>query len=166
MQRNHLHLEDITKPASLSLLFNLGMWWRIVYGFLRLILGITFLRLIGQPLSAFVHTLMSHELTGFFGDAILEKLYFLFEVHEFTITYFIASYFIFWGLTEIVLSLCLLWHIRIAFPITMGLIVLFICYSVYRFAHTHSLILLGIIIIDIAILYLINTEYKKLKRTI
>ena len=78
MQLNQLHLKDVAKPASLSLLFNIGMWWRIVYGLLRLILGIAFLRLVGQPLSAFVYTLMSHELTGFFGDAILERLYFLF----------------------------------------------------------------------------------------
>lgn len=159
------HIEGLHKPspASLSFLFQISMWWRIIYGLFRLILGIALLRLIGQQLSEFIYTLMAHEFTGRAGDAVLEHIYQLFQTHNFTITYFIALYFIFWGITEIVLSLCLLHHIRVVFPITMALITLFIGYSVFRFGHTHSLILLSVICIDIVILYLINTEYKKFK---
>lgn len=146
-----------------SLLFRLSMWWRIFYGVLRLVLGITMLRIVGQPLSQFVYTLMSHEISGRKGDAVLEMLYKLFEIHHVTASYFIASYFIFWGIVEIFLSTCVLKGIKSAYPVTMGLIVLFICYGAFRFTHTHSLILLSILIIDLGILYLINKEYKKIK---
>lgn len=153
-------------PISLKFLFHLSMWWRILYGLLRLVLGFAFLRLIGQPLTDFVYTLMSHEISGKAGDAVLEELYRLSEMGDFTITYFIALYFIFWGTVDIVLSLCLLRRIVIVFPITMVFIVLFIIYGIFRFTHTHSLILASIIILDVGILYLINNEYKKLQKKI
>lgn len=154
--------EAVTSPRNMSFLFQVSMYWRIIYGVLRLILGVAFLRLIGQSLADLVYVLMAHELTGTTGDAVLEKIYVLFATHEFTVTYFIAAYFIFWGVIDIIISLCLLTHIRVAFPIAMGLIVLFICYGIFRLTHTHSLVLFGVIIIDIGILYLINYEYKKL----
>lgn len=146
-----------------SFIFRLSMWWRIFYGILRIILGITLLHIVGKPLSHIVYTVMSHEISGRRGDAVLEMLYQLFEIHQFTASYFIAGYFLFWGTIEIFLSICVLKRIKSAFPITMGIIVLFICYGAFRFTHTHSLILLGVLIIDFGILYLINNEYKKLK---
>lgn len=156
----------ITSPHNMSFLFQLSMLWRIVYGLLRIVMGVAFLRLIGQPLSEFVYTLLAHEVTGRGSDAILGMIFQLFETHDFTVTYFIATYFIFWGTVDIILSLSLLRRIRVAFPITMALILLFICYGIFRFSYTHSFVLLGVIIIDIGIVYLINREYIKLKREI
>ncbi len=147
------------------MLFDLSMWWRIFYGFLRLFLGMALLQNIGQPLADFIYTLMSHEFSGRAGDIVLEHLYTLFTIHDFTVTYFIAVYFIFWGMVDIVLSLCLLRHVRVAFPISMFLIALFIVYSIFRFSFTHSFMLLYVIIIDIGILFLIYREYLQLKLT-
>lgn len=155
-----------TSKQSMSFLFHASMWWRIFYGFLRIFLGTTLLKITGQPLNEFIYTLMSHELTGKMGDIILGKLYSILEIHDYTITYFLALYFIFWGTVDIILSLCLLHHIRKAFPVAMGLIVLFILYGSFRFFHTHSLVLLCVICIDIGILYLINVEYVSLRKRV
>lgn len=154
-----------TSPHNMSIFFHVSMWWRIFYGFLRIILGTALLRIIGQPLSEFVFTLMSHEITGKRSDIILSSLYKLLEIHDFKITYFLASYFIFWGLVDVVLSACLLRYIRKAFPIALGLIILFILYGIFRFTHTHSLILLGVIVLDMIILYLIHYEYRSFGKT-
>lgn len=155
-----------TSPKNMSFLFHFSMWWRIFYGFLRVILGTTLLKITGQPLNEFIYTLMSHEITGKTTDAILGKLYTFIEIHDYTITYFLALYFIFWGTVDIILSLCLLHHMRKAFPIAMALIVLFILYGTFRFFHTHSLVLLCVICIDIGILYLINVEYVSLTKRV
>ncbi len=165
MEIEKLYTTDITSPASLSFLFRLSMWWRIFYGVLRLILGATLLKITGQQLSEFIFTLLSHEITGKTTDAVLGKLYTIFEIHDFTITYFLAFYFLFWGTIDIILSLCLLHHIRRVFPIAMGIIVLFIAYGVIRLAFTHSIVLLCVIILDFIILYLIRVEYKKMKHS-
>jgi len=142
------------------------MWWRIFYGFLRLILGVTLLKTTGKQLSDFIFGLMSHEITGKASDAVLGKMYNFFEIHDFTVTYFLALYFIFWGIVDIVLSLCLLRHIKRVFPISMGIIALFITYGIVRLTFTHSIILLCVILLDIVILYLINIEYKKITSNI
>ncbi len=158
-------VEDIEHEIenNLSFLFRASMWWRIFYGFLRVILGFTLLRITGLLLSEFIYSLMEHEVTGEMNDVILGKLYVLFEIHDYTITHFLAFYFIFWGVVDIVLSVCLLKYITRVFPIAMGLIVLFILYGIFRFSVTHSLVLLCVIFIDTCILYLIHSEYIKLK---
>jgi uncharacterized membrane protein len=148
--------------STRKILFKVSMWWRIIYGLLRVVLGATLLRLIGQPFAELTYALMAHEITNHTTDIVLEHLYTFLEIHNFTITYFIAIYFLFWGTVDIILSLCLLRKIEQAFPITMALIVIFICYGIFRYTHTHSLVLLTVIIIDIGIVYLINHEYKKL----
>jgi uncharacterized membrane protein len=153
-------------PNHLSILFRFSMWWRIAYGSVRLVVGVALLQYIGTPISDLLLSVMQHEVTQDVTDALFQFFYHLIEDHSFTVTYFIALYLIFWGLVDIVLSLCLLWHKLWAFSTTMVLIALFILYSVYRFTHTHSLILLSIIFIDIVILYLISIEYKKLRSSI
>ena len=158
-----MEISPAVNTSHPSFLFRLSMWWRIFYGVLRLILGITILRIVGKPLSQFVYTLMSHEISGKKGDAVLEMLYRFLEIHQFTASYFIAGYFIFWGSVDIFLSVCVLKGIKKAYPVTMGLIVLFVCYGAFRFSHTHSLILLSVIVIDLGILLLINQEYKKIR---
>jgi uncharacterized membrane protein len=145
-----------------SKLFQFSMWWRVVYGILRVLLGIAFLRIIGHSLADYVYAIMSHELVGSKGDFILEHIYTVLEIHDVTLTYFIAGYFIFWGSVDIVLSLCLLRDKIHAFPVTMGLIGLFIAYGLYRYSFTQSLVLLSVILADAVILYLIYQEYKKL----
>lgn len=159
-------VDDISHagPKRLSALFLLSMWWRILYGILRLILGVTLLRLIGEPIADLMYTLMSHELSGPRSDIVLERLYELMSVHGFTVTYFVAGYFIFWGTIDVVLSVYLLRHKLVAFPISMVLIGLFIAYSVLRFFHTHSFTLLCVIVIDIFILSIIYREYRLLQR--
>jgi uncharacterized membrane protein len=156
---------ETPSQKNVHILFTISMWWRVFYGALRIVLGTALLHNIGQSLSAFVYSIMSHELTGKTGDAILEHFYNLFESHEFTVTYFIATYFIFWGAIDIILSLSLLRHIRIAFPISIALIGLFICYSIFRYTFTHSLVILSVIVIDVVILLLIYSEYRRLYRT-
>ncbi len=146
-------------------LFQFAMWWRILYGFLRVFVGVTFLRLNGHQLSELTYTLIAHEVTGKRGDAVLEHIYAFLEIHDVTVTYFIALYFLFWGSVEIVLAFCLLKRIEYAFPVTMGLIMLFLVYGVFRYTHTHSFVLLCVLIIDVGILYLINREYQNLRIT-
>lgn len=159
-------IEHPTSEENMSFLFHMSMWWRIFYGFLRVILGSTLLKITGQPVREFIYSIMEHELTGKATDIVLSKVYIFFEIHDFTITYFLAGYFIFWGTIDIVLSLCLIHRIKKAFPIAMGIIVLFILYGIVRLTFTHSLTLFAVILIDLGILYLINHEYIKLKKSI
>lgn len=143
--------------------FVIGMWWRIIYGSLRILLGFAVLKIIGMPLIDVLTKVMSHELIEdpqdlfySFGNAILGH-------HPVHVSYFLAVYFIFWGVIDTVLSYQLLKHKLWAFPLSIVLIGVFILYELIRFTYNHSLILLWVIFVDGVITYLIWREYTKLK---
>ena len=147
-------------------LFKIGMWWRIFYGALRLMLGFSLLKIIGRPVIDVVTWVLSHEFIQDPSDILLTTARMVLSHNSYYVTYFLAFYFIFWGVTDVVLSISLLREQLWSFPISMYVIGIFILYEAFRFLHTHSLILLSVIVIDIFILLLIYTEYKKLQRRI
>ena len=153
------------KQLVLSWMFRVSMWWRIVYGTLRIILGTTLLHLVGKPFSEIFYRLMLHETAEDPQDALFRFIHDTLEQHELTVTYFLASYLIFWGVIDIFLSVSLLRHKLWAFPVSLILIGFFVLYSISRFFHTHSLILLGVICVDVVIMFIIYREYRVLRKT-
>jgi len=145
-----------------DLLFRVGMGWRILYGFLRLILGFILLRFIGTPLSGIFYKVMNHELIEDPTDFLIRTVSPLVQHLSFTVTYFLAAYLIFWGIIDILLSMNLLKHERWAFPISIHLIGIFVLYEIYRFSYTHSLVLACVIVVDLILIWLIRREYHKL----
>lgn len=149
-------------PDSLEdRLFILSMWWRIIYGTLRIIFGLAIIKVVGMPLVDAVATLMRYELIEDPNDILYSWVSHLLAQHPIYVSSFLAFYFIFWGVVDIVLSYNLLKYRLWAFPIAMVLIALFVVYEFIRFTHTHSPILIGVAILDTAILWLISEEYKK-----
>ncbi|MGB3921869.1 MAG: DUF2127 domain-containing protein [Minisyncoccia bacterium] len=143
-------------------IFTFGMYWRVVYGTLRVILGLAILKIVGAPVINVITSLMSHELVEDPND-LLYALAARVVPHELYISYFLAVYFIFWGLVDVLLSISLVKKKMWAFPVSFVLIGGFIVYELARFSYSHSLILLWIIIVDILILWLIKREYARIK---
>ena len=143
--------------------FTIGMKWRIGYGSLRILFGLALLKLVNTPLLDVVTNLMSHELVEDPNDVLYTFISSILTNHPLYVTYFLALYFIFWGVIDVVLSYNLIKHRLWAFPASFILIGLFVMYETIRFTHTHSFILLGVIFIDIIIIWFIWREYQKLK---
>ena len=108
---------------------------------------------------------MRHELVEDPKDVLYTYISSILTNHPLYVTYFLALYFIFWGVIDVVLSYNLIKHRLWAFPASFILIGLFVMYEATRFSYTHSFILLGVIFIDIIILWLIWREYRKLKKS-
>lgn len=142
--------------------FRVGMWWRIFYGSMRIVLAVFLLRFVHAPITDVWHALSQHELLEDPGDLII-RLFggVLNHVKDLPISPFLPAYLIFWGIVDIGLSGALLLEKRWAFPLGGGLIGFFLVYEIYRFFHTHSLILLGVICLDAVLLWLIRSEYKR-----
>jgi len=144
-------------------MFMIGMWWRIGYGTLRIIFGLVLLKVVGMPLMDVLTKLMGHELVEDPNDMLYAFVSHLLQNYPLYVSYFLAVYFIFWGIIDVVLSYNLIKYKLWAFPISFVLIGTFVVYEIARFSQTHSLILLGVLFIDTAILWLIGREYKKHK---
>jgi uncharacterized membrane protein len=152
---------DTAKSES-STIFVLSMWWRIFYGVLRIFLTLVLLKFVGTEFSHFFVKLMSHEFTQDSPNFILKIVHYFINYSDLKITYYLAFYFLFWGVLDIFLSICLLKKKTWAYPVAAWAILLFIVYAIYRYFHTQSNILLAIIVLDICIIILIHLEYRKI----
>lgn len=145
-------------------LFRLGMWWRIFYGVMRIMVGLAVLKVVGKSLGDVFTSLMGYELIEDPQDVLYTFIHHVLDLHPVHISYFVAFYFIFWGILDVVLSYNLLKHRLWAFPASIVLISSFVFYEIIRFfIHTHSPVLLVVISIDFFILWIIKREYKKLE---
>jgi uncharacterized membrane protein len=140
------------------------MWIRIWYGALRVILGLALLKYIGQPFSGAIFWLMAHEFAGK-HDFLIHILKPMASNMHYGVTIFAAFYLLFWGVLDIVLSLCLLKNRMWAYPLSLVLISCFMTYELFRFFHTNSLAMVGLIVYDLMALWLIWREYKKIAVT-
>ena len=144
-------------------LFSTVMWIRIIYGLVRVVFGLALLKIVGMSFLDILNYLLDKEI-------VFNPLNFIYtftvnwlEHNPMYVTYFLASYFIFWGTLDTVLSYNLLKDKHWAFPVSLVLIVVFVIYEIFRFTHTHSLMLLWIIIFDIFLFWLIKREYNRVK---
>lgn len=145
-------------------LFQLGMWWRIFYGSLRIVIGVVLLRFVHLPFSEALKLLLHSELVEDPSDTVLFNVLLFFQHHPFHISYFLALYFIFWGVVDVGLSWALLKHQLWAFPFSLALIISFMFYEVVRFFHTHSPSLIALLIVDAFVFWLIYREYQRIRR--
>ncbi|MCA9363962.1 DUF2127 domain-containing protein [Candidatus Kaiserbacteria bacterium] len=144
-------------------LFVAAMWWRICYGLARVLFGLALLKVVGQSILEVVTRVMEHELIQDSSDLLFSAVSMILTRHPLEVTYFLALYFIFWGVLDAFLSFNLLRHRLWAFPVSLYLIGIFVLFSTLRLVHTHSLVLLGVIVIDIGIFVLIYQEYNRWK---
>jgi uncharacterized membrane protein len=150
------------QATVLTDLFRIGMIWRICYGVAKVFLGAMLLHFHGRSFTDIIK--LGNHLTAIDGphDVFIQFVHDWLTRSPHEVTYFLAAYFIFWGLIDIVLSVCILRHQLWAYLLTAALIVLFIAYSIVRYTHTHSGILLTMIMVDIAVVGLILREYRRL----
>lgn len=155
-------MEESKKELVLDDLFYIGMRWRVLYGIARFVFGLALLRVVGTSVSELMNPLMNHEFAEGHRDILYRFVSHTLTHHPIEITYFIALYFVIWGFVDAALSLAVIYKKPVAYIASMVLIVVFTIYEVWRYTHTHSLILLGIIIIDIGLVVLLHHEYRKL----
>lgn len=141
--------------------FKAAMYWRIAYGGLRIVIGYKLFSLVGMPAVEVYQRILSSELAET-HDVIFQMIGRMLAHHGFSITYFLAAYFLFWGVVDVLLSISMLRHYLWAFPTSMLVIGAFVVYEIFRFTHTHSPILFSFILIDLFIVYLIFHERERL----
>ncbi len=153
---------DGNEPRDIiSSLFKIGMWWRIFYGSLNILLGLYFLTVNNMNLSDLLKNIMGYELAEDPGDILYSITNSFTHDTSLKVTYFLAFYFLFWGILDVFLSINLLRERHWAYTTSLILISLFVVYEIFRVSHNHSIILAIVIVIDIFILYLIRREQKR-----
>lgn len=155
--------EKINQDRLLSIGFYGGLSLKAINALIEIIGGIIMLMINQDWLNAMIKVVAVPELIEDPRDIVMNYLLVLSQNTPITVMHSIAIYMLLHGMTKLV-AIVLLWKKKLwAYLPVVGVFVLFIIYECYSFVHSHSLTMLAIIIIDLAIVVVVLLEYKHLK---
>jgi len=144
-------------------LFELGVFLKGVEGILELFTGFFFLTITTSLVSNVVIWLTRGELTEDPNDAIANAL--IHWSHQLTLstTSFIAVFLILHGIINFALVIGIIRKKLWVYAAATAVFLIFASYQIYRFAITHSFVLAGTVVFDVAMALLLIHEYRRIK---
>ena len=145
----------------LDWIFEIGIVLKGIDGLLEVVGGVLLLVLTPAEISGLVHALTQHELSQDPRDLIASLLLHAADGLTMPGLLFGAGYLLVHGIVKIVLVLALLRNRFWAYPWTIGVLLIFIGYQVYRIVLTPTLGLIALTGFDIVVVALTWREYKR-----
>jgi uncharacterized membrane protein len=137
--------------------FDVGVLFKGAEGLLEIVAG-AWLRFDPTILQALVFRLTAKELLHDPDDRIAGALRHFAEELGSGRTTFAVVYLIAHGVVKVLLAGALLRNQRWAYPVAQWVLVMFAVYQLYRFTHTHSMLLPILAALDLAIAWLVWRE--------
>jgi uncharacterized membrane protein len=141
--------------------FLLGVWAKLGTGLLEIAASI--LLFLTGGISHLFLTLARHELGEDPGDFVANKTIEYLPYLSTSMQTFAAWYFLLHGVVHILVAAALLARRLWAFPLALTVHVGFVFYELYRYTHTHSFLLILLILFDIFVTFFIWREYTILR---
>jgi len=152
-------MKILTKKL-VSKTFRLGVAVKFLIGIFEFLAGLAFALSGKAILNSFIIFLAQQELQEDPSDFIINFLAktsadFSVSTHVFTVVYLL-----FHGFINIFLAVSLLKNKMWAYFSAMAAFTVFIIYQLFRFFHTHSLLLLALTVFDIIVVIVVWLEYR------
>ncbi|MGB5823927.1 MAG: DUF2127 domain-containing protein [Proteocatella sp.] len=155
--------KSMSKSSIINIGFYGGLVIKAINGFIEFVGGILMLILSHEGLNSIIRLITLPELTEDPDDAIMNYLVTLGQNFSINSQHSVAFYMLFHGATKLIVIWLLLKKKLWAYPLAVVIFGFFIAYEIYSYMHSHSVFVLSIIVIDIAIVAMIALEYKTLK---
>ena len=149
----------------LHYLFELGVSLKFLNGVLEVVGGILLFFSTPQSLSRLATTLLTSELLEDPKDLVANAL--LHAVHRLSpnAQLFASVYLLVHGLVKVGLVIAL-WKKKLwAYPLAGVILVLFTVYQMYLFFHSGSLLQVFLTVVDVVILLLLRSEWKRVAQS-
>ena len=155
MRNRHL------QQPVLHYLFELGVSLKSLNGMLEVIGGIFLVFSTPQSLSKLAATLLTNELLEDPKDLVANTLLHAVQRLSANAQVFASAYLLVHGIVKVGLVIAL-WRKKLwAYPLAGIVLVLFTVYQVYLFSHSGSLFQLVLTVVDVVILLLLWSEYRR-----
>jgi uncharacterized membrane protein len=154
----------VSHQKTLHTLFLISVWIKGVAGVLETAAGIFCFFITPAALASFVVALTAPELSEDPDDWIATTLVHAVRRFSADTALFAAAYLIIHGLVKLFLVAGLLLGRLWAYPLSLWFLAAFIIYQGYRYTHTHSILLVLLTVVDLAVAYLIWREYQSRKQ--
>ena len=152
------------REKSLRLYFDISV---LIKGFISLVEVIAGGLVFFIPVSALTDLVIRFAEGGFAelsGDMVSDYIVHTAQQLSVASTTFIALYLLSRGLIKLALVVALLKNKLWAYPVSLGVLLLFVLYQVYQFGLDHSILLALLTVFDLVVMYFIWKEYQVLKR--
>jgi uncharacterized membrane protein len=155
------NMRDLRSGRLLDRSFRVSITLKGLHALLETIGGIALLIIPPQTLNQFLLTVLHHELSEDPRDFIAAHL--VRAYHSFVSggKHFASVYLLSHGVVKLVLVIALFWNKLWAYPLMIIMLAAFICYQLYRFALTHSLVMILLTLFDLVVIVLTWLEYGK-----
>jgi uncharacterized membrane protein len=144
--------------------FEIGILLKFFHGLFEVLVGI-FLATPGRLVTDnLIIALTQQEISEDPDDLIANYLIKIGKSISPGINLFAVFYLIFHGIVNLLVATALLKNKIWAYPLAMVIFGLFVIYQIYRYFHTHSLMMLVLTLFDVFIVTVIFLEYKKKRK--
>ena len=151
------------KIKMLRRLFKVSIALKGLDGILEIGGGLALLWISPSQINYWFALLSQHELAEDPHDFFVTHISALLHTLTPSLAHFGAIYLLFHGAIKVFLVLNLFRRKLWAYPAAIFFLISFVFYQLYRYSHTHSIVLLMLSLIDSAIIVLVWKEYKYLK---
>jgi uncharacterized membrane protein len=156
-------LSDKLNKRNIHVGFHIGLILKGLYDTGEVLCGILLIFLTPERMNKLITFISKNELQEDPKDLIMNYLVSFSHVFSISMQHFTSVYLLSHGLVKI-LILFLLWRKKLwAYPLSCVIFMIFIIIQTQRFSQTHSIVLLALTIIDIAMIVLTILEYKNIK---
>ncbi len=145
--------------------FEVAIAFKGIHSVLEIISGFLLMLLNPDNLSRMVMWFIKGELVEDPTDVIANYLMKAIQTFSISTQWFGVVYLLSHGVIKIFLVV-MLWQRKYwAYPLTIVVFFLFIIYQFYRYAHTHSIWLIALTVLDVILILLTWLEYKRIKNS-
>jgi uncharacterized membrane protein len=153
-------MTTIGRKQTLHTLFLVSVWIKGIAGLVETVAGTLCFFVTPGILKSFVVLLTAPELSEDPDDWIATTLSHAVQHISADSMLFAAAYLIVHGLIKLFLVQSLLLGRLWAYPLSLWFLAAFIVYQCYRYLHTHSISLVLLTVLDLAVVFLIWREYQ------
>jgi len=158
-------LQSNLRKLALHDTFRAGITLKGIDGILEAIGAVLLWFVRPSSLSALSIVLFEHDLPLDRHDFIATHVLHLSESLANGGKTFACIYLLSHGITKAALVTALWFDKMWAYPLTIAVFSIFSCYQIYRFTHTHSIVLAVVTVFDILIICLTWSEYRTQRKT-
>lgn len=159
MRRSH------SQQPVLHYLFELGVSLKFLNGLLEMVGGVFLFLSTPESLSKLAAKLLTNELLGDPNGLVANTLLRAAQQFSANARVFASVYFLVHGIVKVGLVIAL-WKKKLwAYPLAGIVLVLFTVYQMYLFFHSGSLFQVFLTVVDVVILLLLWSEYKRVVKS-
>jgi uncharacterized membrane protein len=141
--------------------FRVSISLKGLHALLETISAIALLRIDPQTINRFVLAVLHQELSEDPQDFVATHLVRASQYFAGSGKYFASLYLLSHGAIKLVLVIALLRNKLWAYPLMIVTLTVFVCYQIYRFALSHSVLMILLTLFDVVVIFLTWLEYGK-----